>query len=870
MAETTICVSCGTELAATKRFCPKCGTAVQGGPTPEVGGGFVSNGTWVRPPEEMVRVVPRGDLRGGLFTAGVQVPRGTVGVVVLDGKVAERLRPGFRTTETVVDRFINAFSCRLDNTSVYLIDLRPILVPLEITAQSGGTSTTYEVLVEARIPEDDTRLLRMFDALVRDKPAITTREVYDELRPRILALATPRLTSARLDPAQRAATETELQKVLQASVGEPCGLEVAVSVAASSTSTTVQLRVGGAATPATKKCVNAGCGVQLESSRKFCGKCGGQQPVMTQPGRSCGKCGNVVAEGRRFCGKCGEPFVPPPAHEAPIYTADSQQVELDVIVRADGQHDETSADRLLPAVASAVSQHLRTRNFADLGTVLGFADLERAIRETVSTAAGALSLTVTSVTLLDMRAKGQEWLLGARAELEREKAGLQVGREWIVTEAQRLDLEQLHLELQLRTQRMQRAHALAQDADALADRQRRQSLLDAEAALEAADANRRADRDLAVDAAQRRERRGVRDQEQADALAGASQRQERDVQAAGFARENERTQAHHEMGLERDVAQHDAALAREAMKLGSERQRSETDDRSYVARSGVDDDAYRLSKLSEAEDVAARRRSDREFDDEARREQLKLEKARKLAELDASISQQDADNALRATQVELDHALRMRQQLEGKSYDQMLAMQATELGATPNGAEVAAQVAAMKKAEADASGGAALTALQKEMYERMLQLQQQMAQQAAELAAQTGAGAQAAAAQQQAMMLQMTQLMQSMAAQQMQTMSTVATAAVGGQRETDAARQTAQSYGARSALNMAQQAMGDMAQVAAAAAAGNALAQQQRNAGSQEAGAVKVGERSPSSCPSCRALLSPEEVFCGECGARRA
>ncbi len=918
----TLCVACGVSNPQPRKFCRNCGAPLAAPPAsgPEPGG-FVANGTWVRPPEELIRLVSRDDLKSGLFSSGVTVPRGTVGVLVSDGRIVDRLQPGFRTTENLASRFMNLFNNKLENTSLYLIDLRPVLVPLEVEAQSGGTSLLYLVMVDASLPQDDAKLLRLLDRLVRDKQSVTTRDVFNELRPRILAVVEPLVAGTNLDPGQRAALEEKIQGLLRAKVGDEFGFDLSVSISMSASSTTVNVRVGEGATPATKKCVS--CAADIESSRKFCGKCGVQQPVMTQPGRQCRKCGSLVAEGRAFCAKCGEVFVPPAADQLPLYTADPEQVEVDVVLRVDGKAEASVVDGLKPLVASAVSQHVRACKYDDLTTASGFAALEQAVRETVAAAARAMGLEVAQITLLDIRSKGKAWLLGARAELERDLAGIQIGREWLANESQRLDLEGLQLDLHLRTFRMQRDHAFSKDADDLADRDRRQALLDSESRLDVADRNRAADRDIALDGAQRRQDRTRQTEDQQDHLTGTAQAQARVEQVAGFDRTNELAQiqharvrdteeadhgraqelvqAGHEMGMERQVAQHDGALAREAMQLGSERIHRDLDDRSHVARGDAETAAtvsrtqvdaaahgartqadtgayaFRTQKTAEREDDKATR--DIAFEDDARREQLKLEKMQKLTEMDAAIAegdaaraaraaQQQADNELRAQQAEReaaarlalqqqDHTFKMRQQLEGKTYEQMLAMQAAELAAAAGGAGVAEQIAAMKRAEAEASGGAVATALQKEMYERMLQRDAQNAQSQAE-----------AAQQQQVMAMQVMQMMQNLAAQQMQTLGTVTTAAVGGQRETEAARQAAQSQGVNTAVNFAQQAMGNMAQVAAAGAGASVpfvVAPVQPLV--QTAPQPKAVALIP--CAACHAPFPADDLCCGDCGARR-
>ena len=889
MSDVLPCASCGASIPAGRSFCSNCGVKVADAAPAAAAqppSGFIQNGVWQRPAEELVRRVPRDDLKRGLLSAGVAIPRGTVGIVVVDGSIAERLRPGFRTTETVASRFANLFTGKLDNSALYLVDLRPILLSFESEAQAAGVATRYEIVVEVALSGDDARLLRAIESFVRDRDAVGSREVYNALRPQIAAVVEPRLTAQRLDATRRAAVEAEVRDELQKLVGDKLGFELSVRVVAGASSTTINLRLGEGATPQTKKCVS--CGHVLEASRKFCTKCSAPQPVATQPSRSCGQCGQLVAEGRKFCTGCGTPFVAAAAGAAPIYTSDGQQLEIDLVVRAEGREVADSSDRLRSMVAAAASQHLRGRAYGDVATAEGMRALEQLVRATLRDGARALSLDVTEVTLLDVRAKGKEWLLGARAELERAMAQVEVGREWAAVDAKQLDLKALYLDIELRQRRMERDQAFSSDADDVADRDRRQALLDGEARLDAADANRAADRNLSLDAAQRREARAVRGEDQADALTGALLEQERVAQSTTFDRTNElsqirhersrdteevdhrraqeTTQTRHEMGMEREVAQHDAGLSREAMALGSERTRRELDDRgvvargdaetgaavartqteasAFTARTQAETDAFGTRARGTAEVELTKARGDVAFEDEARREQLKLEKLRALMAIDEASRASERESSARMAELNAAHERQLRelenQRVANRSVEEILAL-------TNQGAEVR-DVLVARAGEQKTSEQ--LTR-ERELYEKML------AQQAA---AQAAADAKA---------MQMVQMMSAQAAQQMQVLGNVTSAAVGGQREAEAARQAAHAQGARGAVAMAERAMGGMAQVATAGA-GVPVYVPGVPAPPAPPVAAPPGKAAGGgvACPACAAEVAAGETFCGSCGAR--
>ena len=224
---------------------------------------------------------------------------------------------------------------------------------------------------------------------------------------------------------------------------------------------------------------------------------------MSQPSRGCGACGALVPEGKKFCTKCGVPFVARPAAEAAIFTSDGQDVELDLVLRAQGASASDLQERLTPLVSSAVATHVRAQTHAALASPAGFAALEVAVKQTLSEAMRTLGLEVSDVTVVDIRAKGEQWQLGARAELDRAIREVEMGREWMKAEAATLDLKAVQFDMLVRSQRIERDHTFNVDKDELADRRRRQELADDAASLDVSDAQRDAATALQLDATAR-------------------------------------------------------------------------------------------------------------------------------------------------------------------------------------------------------------------------------------------------------------------------------------------------------------------------------------------------------------------------------
>lgn len=149
-------------------------------------------------------------------------------------------------------------------------------------------------------------------------------------------------------------------------------------------------------------------------------------------------------------------------HLADLFTRDAQAVELDVVVRAQGQHEDFTAAKIAPAATAAIRAQLRR---VDLAT-LDLHALERALAAPLAEALAPLGMTLLAVTVLD----------AVSAQLRRDEA---LG-----------------------------------EADALvADRERRAPLADRDAALAVASVNRNAFVASTQDAAELTRRRVRRDAE---------------------------------------------------------------------------------------------------------------------------------------------------------------------------------------------------------------------------------------------------------------------------------------------------------------------------------------------------------------------
>lgn len=630
------CDACNHLNPVSARFCSACGGELRGGAwrTDGVVTGAVERGEWERLPEEFIRRVHPDDMRSFLGNRSLRVPIGSVGVVVVDGLVSELLAPGLQTTLNLFERVAGFFTGKTERTAFYLIDLRPIPVPFTVKTRrdAGGAEIQTQVLVSLRLDRSDRAgIARFIERVLGTAPAYSSGDLFTLLRPEVTRVARAAIErlAARGD-LDYAAAEAAIARELGASISGEYGLGVSVRVAPLTTTVSLDLLLG--AEPAgmdTRTCPS--CASELPASLVFCDHCGHKQTPLPQADR--------------------------------LVTSDGQDVEVDLVVRVQGQHERVDSESLRGPVKAAVTAHIRDVPWAELASADGFRALELSAATPLQTALAARGLQLVLVTVIDVRSKVESWALGARADLERAKAEMLVGRDWIAQHTEELDVQELALELALTRQRSERQHLLRQrqlgldaayatDRADLADRERRQSLEDARAKLDVADAARGAQTEVDVDRAERAAQRTVRAE----------------------ARSDERAEQSHAQALEAASAEHGADLDRTAMALDADRARQDIALGSERARAAAEDSV-----------VAERARRDVAFEDDARRAELaedradrgearQVEKLRAMAAIEREMLAQEQD-----------HEVRMREGLKGLSEREMIAAQATELAKTEGG-----------------------------------------------------------------------------------------------------------------------------------------------------------------------------------------
>ncbi len=478
------CPSCNTQNALGQSFCTRCGGSLEHAgwnAAASAAPGAVIDGVWERGGDELVRRVDPEDARRFLGGRTVRVPAGTVGIVVVDGVVERVLPPGEQTSLGVFER-IASFFLRRERTAFYLVDQRPFPVPFVVTTRPGssGHALKSQVLVTFTLPKGDRNALAMFLAnVVGERPSYAMGELYNLLRPEVARIAQAALERAVASgDVDYAAAEVAIRSELAALVGPRYGLTVDATLAPLTAIASVTLHLGTGPAPSVRPCVS--CKHELPASLRFCDVCGAKQPAVITGGE-------------------------PVTTATPLFTADGQQVELDVVVRVSGQHDDFGPARIAPALVAAMAASLRDTAFPTLTGPGGFAALETAAKGPVVEALAGFGMSLVAIAVIDARSKTGQWLLRARADLDRATEDVRLGLQWLEQRDHELDLDQLTLTRALRAQVQKRDAAFTADDSQMTDRERREALAARAAVLEQTAAQRRAATDAIEHERQRRE-----------------------------------------------------------------------------------------------------------------------------------------------------------------------------------------------------------------------------------------------------------------------------------------------------------------------------------------------------------------------------
>ena len=462
MSVNSYCQSCSSPNVPNARFCANCGINLFEANEIPAGPGYVSNGEWNRAAGEFARQIELDEMEKQLgVVRSIRVPKGSLGVILQSGKVLRDpktdaaiglLGPGHQTTVGFVDALKGKFASlfgqpsKVSRSAFYLIDLRPIVVPIMVDVATGASRSelAVRVVVTAALrgdkDEDQASAIESFiEHVISGSESCTQDTVRQIVQPVVQSRAREVLRKHYKDSAldyenAQAELERELNRV---SATGRLGFKMQVTVSLQGGLRTLDVQIGLAAElPATTDCES--CEATIAFTTPMCPHCGEEQ----SPKKIARRVNEVGG-----------------AEKAELYTSDGQKVELDLIVRFRGEASlalESEDAAIEAALASAAAKHLRRVTYDSLVSEGGFSQLESKLAADVREIMHAFGLSLIEVVGLDLRSKGGEWLLGARADMEQEKTKLMIGREWLALEAEKLEFKDLNYEMVLRNAQSKR------------------------------------------------------------------------------------------------------------------------------------------------------------------------------------------------------------------------------------------------------------------------------------------------------------------------------------------------------------------------------------------------------------------------------
>lgn len=555
------CPKCGMDNSPSAKFCGGCAHNLKEHINlPEA----IVSGEWNRGDTEFVRQITPSEMQSRWGGKKIKVPNGSIAVVVKNGEVTEVLQPGQRTTVTMFENLWGWIQGGI-NASFYLINCAPIPFVTSMTMRKGNQQIGLSVSIQAYIYEQskDFYFLNTFlSKVVKERSIVTLQDIHDLLRTKIFTKVRRAIEMGEKHGDHHGQIMGFAQGALTAEITTEYGFKFSVDIVPTNSVHTINLHLGSEELPRVKRCCSDKCKQEIKQTALFCGHCGQQQPRKTEA-----------------------------AQQLPMITADHRPLELDMLFQLVGTGDFDQNDQMATAIASAAAGVVRQMETDEVLTTEGFVAIEDAIYDRLSEI--LIGFELQKVGVLDVRDKNGQWIMNARADIERIKDELSINHQMMELEGQELDLQALAYDMVIRRQKMQRdldfrkleleledkrREAAAQIDDAflrdelgLNDRVRRADLLSQEASLDIEDAVRRRKRNIAVDQEERIEQRygksedhqdwkedHTRKREVLNAEVELHQDQERINQR--FGHEMDEAELAHEQSLESSKMDHEIAM----------------------------------------------------------------------------------------------------------------------------------------------------------------------------------------------------------------------------------------------------------------------------------------------------------------------
>jgi len=453
-----------------------------------------------------------------------------------------------------------------------------------------------------------------------------------------------------------------------------------------------------------------------------------QKPV------SCAGCNSAYFTKIKFCEVCGEDLTKLNWVEGSSYlqAQKGEQVTMRVSMNEDESANDASRIEdsvIIEKVLSFLTPLIRKMDLPSLMTSASLQNLSAQLNNQLS---NDFQGYLTDFTITDIRTAEEDWFFKTDALVNEELRKIETDVRFLQVDDTKIDYAEAAFAIAMRR---------AKQFDS-------QELIKRKAALEARSQTTEVEiQELELETKVELRKGDIEDLAEQQRLKTQSGKLLRDTQfkrtETQIKREDEISDATHGMGLEKTVAKHDIELGDLTGEAQSRANRRETSDNAFIEDEKIRQEADRKAKLGNIEEDLEDRRHERQKD-----------KLREMAEIEAKMTQQEGDIALKRLE-----------ELKGLSAQEILALevvQAIKAGDPSQAAEIVKSVA-----EANATVASSTATLNEEMYKQMIQNTQENSKTALE--SQKSA----------------TDSILKMSEKTMETMSKVAVAAASGRKSSD-------------------------------------------------------------------------------------
>ena len=430
--------ACGAKISATARFCAKCGTDVSTFTDPlqeaavakpgDSGGGEVSGNRWLRKSSDFACRIGVKQL-SGVFGKHIKVESGSRAYLIRDGALDDILEAGIHKVQGTLGHWFSFL--KKSQIEVVLVDTRPIMLPFKIPATRTKDRSTVEVDAAVQVEVSDA--VSFLSGIMRGRQGLDHSTIRGVIEQHVQKLVGEELADVKLEELATADGRWRLQAKANARLDwelRMIGLtSVGMVVTPGPGTLSLSFTITSIDAPAPPLTIN------------------------------CPQCNGPVRATAKFCSGCGATVPREGDHHRPsnqIFTSDPAEVEYDIAISLKvptGVGDSDLKPALFNALRGACRRHSKGYTFAELEQPERLAELEKKLEADLVPMSATLHAEITGLRIVDLRRKGGEWELQARADMEAAREQLAAGMQWLEIETKELDLQSMAEELALRRAR---------------------------------------------------------------------------------------------------------------------------------------------------------------------------------------------------------------------------------------------------------------------------------------------------------------------------------------------------------------------------------------------------------------------------------